>query len=400
MPRLKLTEKAIARIEAPQPDGRQVMFWDLDLKGFGVLASGKTNSKTFVARRDLPNGRTRRITIASVSEMTLIQAREQARVVLVDMRRGVDPKAGRRGVATLQQTLETYLAARRVRPNTMRFYRRAVEVYLKDWAEQPLRDISPDMVETWHHRLGKQIGEASANGVMRVIRALYNFAIERTPDLPVNPVRRLHRQWFAVPARTRMVRFEQLPEFYRAVGELPNLVIRDYLLLLLFTGLRRTEAASLTWADVDLVGKVIRIPGVRTKSGRKLDLPMSSFVHDLMVVRRRHSKSDHVFDANSESGHLKEPRNQLALVAETTGIAISAHDLRRTFATVAEHSEVSVLALKAMLNHSVGGQGDVTQQYIQMTTEQLRRPVQKVCDKLVELCGVGPVEDNKVAKIR
>jgi hypothetical protein len=78
--------KAIARIEAPQPDGRQVMFWDQDLKGFGVLASGKTNSKTFIAQRDLPNGKTRRITIASVSEMTLIKAREQARTVLVDTR--------------------------------------------------------------------------------------------------------------------------------------------------------------------------------------------------------------------------------------------------------------------------------------------------------------------------
>jgi integrase len=35
--------------------------------------------------------------------------------------------------------------------------------------------------------------------------------------------------------------------------------VRDYLLLLLFTGLRRMEAATLKWDDVDLDGKVLTI---------------------------------------------------------------------------------------------------------------------------------------------
>jgi integrase len=401
MPKIKLTQRVIARIEAPQPGGKPVLFWDLDLKGFGVLASGKTNVKSFIAQRDLPNGKTRRITIAAVVEMTLTKAREHAAAILVDMRRGIDPKAARRGVATLKQTLDTYLAAcKDLRPSTVRSYRRAVEDYLKDWADLPLRDISADMVEACHHRIGAQIGEATANNVMRTFRALHNFAAERIADLPPNPVeRRLRRQWFAVAARTRMVRFEQLPAFYRAVSELPSPVARDYLLLLLFTGLRRSEVASLTWTDIDLVGRLIRIPGSRTKSGRKLDLPMSSLVHDLLVARRSQSRSNYVFDADSKSGHLEEPKFALAMVAEASGIAISCHDLRRTFATVAEHSEVSPLALKAMLNHSVG-KGDVTQQYIQLSAEQLRGPVQKVCNKLMELCAMLSAVGGKVAKIR
>ena len=55
--------------------------------------------------------------------------------------------------------------------------------------------------------------------------------------------------------------------FYRAVMELENPVARDYLLLLLFTGLRRTEAARLTWADVDLPAKSFAFPDHRPRAG-------------------------------------------------------------------------------------------------------------------------------------
>ena len=60
MPKLNLTERAITQMPAPDPSGKQVLYWDTTLRGFAVLVSGKTNQKTFVAQRDLPNGTTRR----------------------------------------------------------------------------------------------------------------------------------------------------------------------------------------------------------------------------------------------------------------------------------------------------------------------------------------------------
>ena len=44
------------------------------------------------------------------------------------------------------------------------------------------------------------------------------------------------------------------------------------------------------------------------------------------------------------------------------------------------------LALKALVNHAIGG--DVTEGYVQMTVERLREPAQKVCDRMIELCGI------------
>jgi integrase len=171
------------------------------------------------------------------------------------------------------------------------------------------------------------------------------------------------------------------------VTKLDSDVGRDYVLLLLFTGLRRREAAALRWDQVDLKNKILRLGASDVKAKRDLELPTSDFVHDLLSRRRRIGDTRWVFPATSRSGHVEEPRYYLDLVAEDCGVQVSAHDLRRTFVTVAEGTEMSSFALKALVNHSLGN-GDVTAGYVQMSAERLRAPAQRVCDRLRELCGV------------
>jgi integrase len=395
--RIKLTERAVERIKAPTGNGKQALHWDAELKGFGVLCSGVSKTKTYVVQRDVA-GRTRRVTIAQTNVLSLSEARRRAEEVLADFYLGRDPKAGRRGSVNLRSTLADYLAARKdLRPKSVEEYRGSIERHLAAWLDRPLREITPEMVEARHRAIaaevlagGRYSGEASANGAMRALRVLWNFAMEREPNLPPNPVARLRRQWFPVHRRERLVRADDLPKFYRAVLALPNPVHRDYLLLLLFTGLRRGEAATLAWTNVDFGQRVIRIPAARTKAGRKLDLPMSDIVYDLLVARRAAGDAKFIFPSNSASGHVEEPKFPLRLVAAACGIEISAHDLRRTFITIAESADISPLALKALVNHALGN--DVTSGYVQMTTERLREPAQKITDKMKELCGIAPLE--------
>ena len=54
--------------------------------------------------------------------------------------------------------------------------------------------------------------------------------------------------------------------------------------------------------------------------------------------------------------------------------------------------------MKLMLNHTT--RGDVTAGYVQMSTEQLRGAVQRVTDKLLELCSVQPIAEGNVARLR
>src|SRR6476646_5645638 len=121
------------------------------------------------------------------------------------------------------------------------------------------------MVDRKHKELANEIGPSTANLAMRVLRIVWNYAADRS-TLPECPVSKLKKRWYEEPRRTRSVTFEQLPEFYRAVSAEPSAVVRDYILLMLFTGMRRRETAGLRWSDVDLVQKMIRLPAEATKA--------------------------------------------------------------------------------------------------------------------------------------
>ena len=383
MPKTNLTQKKIAKLAAPHPDGRQTIYWCDQLRGFGVQCSGQTNQKTFVVQRDLPNGKARRVTIGPVNGLALSVARPRAEEMLDQLRRGIDPKQ-RVTSFTLRAGLDAYLAARpNLRPASVKLYR-IVERVLKNWMDLELKDISPEMVEHRHRSIRVEIGATTANLVMRILCIIWNFAAERA-SLPSNPVRCLRRQWFEEPRRTRRVRLDQLPDFFRAVCELPNPVARDYILLMLFTGLRRGEASKLRWTDVDLVQKIIRIPAETTKAKRELEIPMSTFVHSLL--RTRHAISGagvYVFPGSGTSGHITSPMASLAIVAETTGIHVSAHDLRRTFSSIIDRLDISWMVTKKLLNHATDN--DVTAGYMLVTVERLRDPVQRIASEILSLC--------------
>jgi len=94
MPRLRLTQRAVDRRPAPDPSGRQVLHWDTELRGFAVLCSGVSSAKSYVVQRDLPDGRSRRVTIGPCNVLTLDAARRQAEGILAEFFAGRDPKHG------------------------------------------------------------------------------------------------------------------------------------------------------------------------------------------------------------------------------------------------------------------------------------------------------------------
>jgi hypothetical protein len=229
MPRYKLTQKTITQLRAPTASGKPVLYWDADLRGFGVLCSGRSNSRTYICQRDLPGGRTRRVTLAACNEMPLVAAKEAARGLLVDMRRGLDPK--RKATGTLQQTLAAYLQSNKdIKPHTRALYMRLVNTHLAPWRDRPLASITPVEVDGLHHAIaakvakrGQHSGHSVANHAVRLLRLLYNFAASRDDGLPRNPVRLRGSEWHKVTPRRRPIAPERLAAWYVAVVELPPL---------------------------------------------------------------------------------------------------------------------------------------------------------------------------------
>jgi BMFP domain-containing protein YqiC len=157
MPKIKLNEKAIARLRAPDPSGRQVLWWDAELRGFGVRVSGVTNDKSYIVQKAI-NGLTRRITLGPTNAVTFAEARLRAQQYIGDFAKGIDPKVKRAGSVVLSAVLDDVLAARKdLRPRTRESYRAAIEGHLKAWRDRPLSSITRDMVERRHVAIATEV---------------------------------------------------------------------------------------------------------------------------------------------------------------------------------------------------------------------------------------------------
>jgi integrase len=385
MPRTKLTERVIERLKgrpASSNSKEPIIWFDEDMPGFGVQVSTKTGVKTYIVQRDLPNGKTRRVAIGlyKTEIKTLDEARSKAGDLIHSMRHGIDPKAARKGdVPTLEQAARAYVDSHpNLAEKTKRDYLGTLR-YLEDWKNPRLTEITPAMVQEKHKYLGEQHGNALANSVMRALRAWFYDAMDKYPEITTNPVK-LKRKWFKILPRNRHVSADQLPRFYAAAKNLDNAIQRDWVLLLMFTGLRSKEAAGLAWHDVDFTARTIRFPALRTKAKRTLDLPMSNYVYTMLKARRDLGDAGFVFPANGKTGHIASPKHPFELIAKACGIRVSPHDLRRGFEKAAISAGVHTIYIKAMLNHAVGD--DVTVDYASLNENDLREPMQKVGDQL------------------
>lgn len=410
--RLRLTKTAVERAKGPQG----TVLWDEELRGFGLLL-GSSDRKFFIVQKDvLVDGvrKTRRVKIGPTSAITVEDAREQAQGLIASMWAGQDPKAKPKGptadqIATLQTVLDRFLEARRdLRPSTAAEYRANIERYLASWLNKPMQDISRDEIERRHEGIQKAVaakyprrptaGFSISNTVFASFRAIWVWWREKVgeeefPECPVN--RALKRQWYPERRKERVLAVDRMPDFYRAVSGLQNRVAQDYLLTLAFTGARAGEIAMLKWDDIDFGdGGTIRIRGETTKSGRPHVLPMVRTVRDLLISRRRlGSTSEFVFESVGANGYIaKGAQYFFTQIAVGTGVRLSAHDLRRGYASVGS-TLVGWAVLKRLLGHALSS--DVTDGYCVFSTEELRREAQKIDDKLRQLFGIEEkVADN------
>lgn len=391
---MRLTKSVIDKMEPPT-DRDQIFYRDTDLKGFALRMTA-SGVKSFVVEK-LISGKVRRITLGRYGELTVEQARKEAHKLLGKIATGIDPRAEKQATKlstiTLEEVFQDYLKARKeLKPKTIYDYKNLIGRAFSEWKNKPLVSINKDKVAKKHSTLGEERGEAYANLSMRMLRALFNFAAGQYEDInghsliTENPVKRLSqtRAWYRVKRRETYIKSHELESWYQAVVQLENETLRDFLLLVLFTGLRRQEAAKLQWSNIDLKAKTLTV--LDTKNHQNHTLPLSSFLHELLENRLKYSKTDFVFPGGGKSGHLIEPRKQAAKVKKASGVTFTVHDLRRTFITIAESLDISAYAVKRLVNHKMNH--DVTAGYIMNDTERLRTPMQQITNYLLKVMGV------------
>lgn len=312
-------------------------------------------------------------------------------------------KAHKTEAVTLDQAFQEFLKTRTLKDRTVRDYKRSMEVAFQDWKTRRVIDITRDSVAQRHKKLGRDQGAAQANQHMRFLRSLLNFVAGYYEDasggplIKFNPVQRLSqtKAWFKVDRRRTIIKTVDLPKWFKAVQGLENKTVRDYLIFTLLTGSRKREGLTLETEQVDLQNKTYTV--LDPKNRQPVTLPLPKYLYGVLEKRiEKQGESKYVFPGDGPKGHFTEPKRQITKIIEGSKVRFTLHDLRRGFITTADALDLSVFAIKQLVNHSTGQ--DTTAGYVISNVERLREPMQKIENRLLVLAKAKKA--GKVVPIR
>jgi integrase len=315
-------------------------------------------------------------------------------------------KAEESKAVKLAQGFESFLSIRTLKPRTEKDYKKFMDTAFKDWSKRRIKDINSDMVSDRHKELLDSVGKAQANQAFRFLRSLLNYCAAKyrdedsSPLIKYNPVKILTetRQWATVNRRQTIIKNKDLPKWFKAVQGLKSSVVRDYLLTILLSGLRRNEALPLETKAIDLEERTITL--LDTKNNKPFMIPIPNYLHKVLKARiKANVENTYIFPSRIKGRRITEPQSGINSVIKVSKVEFCSHDLRRLFVTTAEALDLSPFVIKRLVNHSVTGKdSDTTGGYIVSDLDRLRGPIQKIEDKILQLAKAK--EPGKVVPIK
>ena len=372
-----LTKRAL---DAAKPREREYFLWCEGTPGFGVRVypSGK---RIFIVQIRVGR-RQQRHKIGQFGPFTVEQARARAEAIIRDASDGLDPRfqkqQAREGL-TVADLCDRYMEAARAGLVTTRFRRpKSPSTVMMDegrisrhikplLGRSPARSVTRAAVQRMADDIakgktagsfsGKPRGRAVVTGgattaarVVELLGGIYTWAEKRELVPGPNPVRGVEKAKGA--PKDRVLTREELKSLGGAIrdAELPSPAAAACARLIALTGLRREEAAGLTWREFDGAGSCLRLQD--TKTGRSTR-PLGGAAIELLAALPRSSKWLFPNRQGTGSADLKK---RLAAIFNAAGLPDArAHDLRRTFASIAAEQGYSDATIGELLGHARRG---------------------------------------------
>ncbi|MGN8064390.1 tyrosine-type recombinase/integrase [Ralstonia sp. 22111] len=261
-------------------------------------------------------------------------------------------------------------------------------MHFADWFDRPVSAMKDSAFGDHCHRFAQtkgaalvDLGRGIIGSILRFLNAVHGVEV-------ANPFVRLGAAGLMPDRpqpRARKLNESGLPVWSRAVDSLPE-TQRDYLRLLLLTGLRKNEGSGIRRRDVDLVAGVLLIP--ETKGRKPHTLPITEHMREILGRRCNGLDPDQrLFDGLS-ADHVTE-------MAQRVGAPdFTLHDLRKLIASVGARMGIGDAQLRRILGHAPK-RGDVLHRhYVELSALDVAEPLTGIQRAITDLVGGGLAHDH------
>ena len=355
MPSCKLTKRTIDTL--PSPIAQDQIWWDEDLKGFGLKLTPAGRKVFLVQYRPAGDRRNpRKYTIGEYGSVTPHQARVEAQRVLAERAAGRDPQAekqtSKRRIRSEQvaelvaEFIARHASQNRTGAETARIFHREV---LPHWASWTVGEVRKRDVIALLDRIRERGSPIMANRVLAAVRRFFNWCVGRG-ILEVSPC-----SGITAPAREqprhRVLSDEELGSVLGAARQI-GFPFGSIVEVLALTGQRRDEVGRMAWEHLDFGRQLWVIPATHAKNGRphlvQLSAPVLALLEGLPRTGELMFSGDGrtLFQGYSKA---KARLDRLSGVSDWT-----LHDLRRTVVSGMARLGVAPHVADKILNHQSG----------------------------------------------
>jgi integrase len=384
----------------PEPQqGQRVIYHDTHKNAYGLQLRHTATAKTFFIFKRV-SGIPERVTIGKFPDVSIENARKEAARLSALIAEGINPNSDVRALkseTTLQELFDDFLKHRRnkrgayLSEKTKRSYRYDFGLYLSKWGNRKLSQFKDTDFGKLHTEIGKE-HPTTANRVNALASSLFGYAAERKLFKGANPAHGIKK--FPETKRDRFLQHDELPAFFQALAEEPNDILRDYFLISLLTGARRSNVQEMQWNQIHLERAEWRIP--TTKNGEPQTVHLSAEAVDILRNRQAATASNWVFPGSGATGHLVEPKKAWARILDRAGIEnLRIHDLRRTLGSWQAKTGASLAIVGKSLNHK---SPSTTAIYARLDLDPVRESVDRATSAM--LAAGGLKEQAKITNIK
>lgn len=261
---------------------------------------------------------------------------------------------------TVAELLDQWLELRKpsLEPATFEGYTSAVEVHLKKHLRN--RRVSELSADDIAHMIATMQRQGMKTASIRKALVPLNGALPlavRKGWIPSNPMLALlaHERPKSDQKKMRILAKDDIP---RLLAAAPSDRWRTLFALLVFTGLRISEALALTWKDIDYTNSQILVRKSKTDAGERNVMLMPAVRHKLTALHLAQPPGTQFVFATASGGPVsrREALRTLKRTEKKAGLEnFTLHELRHTFASILIGQGENVVFVSKQMGHADPG---------------------------------------------
>ncbi|MES1979807.1 MAG: site-specific integrase [Pseudomonadota bacterium] len=365
------------------PGDRRIEFVDPLRTGLYIeVRATSPGQGTYYLRYKDAAGKTCHQKLGRTIEMTLFEARKQARNMKASITMGADPRGeakAQKAVPTFDEFFnDSYLPYAEPRKRSYKKDRGMYLMYVAGrFGQTRINAIRRQDVHEFHAGLlkivqpnGKTLSPAMADHVVKLIRQMLNKAVE-WEIIPHSPIALI--KLFNVDNRLENYQTpEQLACLLDVLVTDDNRGVCEAAILLLCSGARLNEALKSKVSHYELGSRVWRIEAMTSKSKRVRSVPLNDMAIELVtniIERDGLGPDDYLFNSAKTGEHLRNVHKVWDRLRKKAGLPhLRLHDLRHQYASFLVNSGRSLYEVQKILGHS---SHSVTERYAHLSSKSL-----------------------------